>query len=110
MEGGLAIAKPDSAQTQFLLSTLLSFLFASTIFWLMAVRQAQRPFVHASLALIVMLALSFGLAAAMGIWLGGNFHAVLALVEWLTLVAALVVGTSLAQLWRGRSRPSATDA
>ena len=110
VEGGIGIANPDSAQEQFLLSTSLSFLFASTIFCYMASRQTQRPFAHATLALIVMLVLSLAVALALHLMAGSYFHIVLVTVEWLTLIAALIVGTSLARLWRGRPGASAPDA
>jgi hypothetical protein len=105
-----AAGAPNQAQAQFLLSTLLSFLTASVIFWFFSVRQKHRPFLHAGLALVAMVALSIVLAAAVFTWLGGNFHMVLVAAEWVTLAVALVVGTYIGTRSGGRSRGSGADA
>ncbi|MGY1522127.1 hypothetical protein [Luteimonas sp. A482] len=101
---------PDRARSQFLLGTLLSLLTAGPIFWFFAARQERRPYMHAGLGLVLMLALSIGLAAAVFTWLGGNFHLVLAAAEWLILSVALIAGTYIGSRSRGRSGGSAADA
>jgi hypothetical protein len=104
VEGGFSVADPSSARVQFLLSVCASFLLASAIFFVAAARQGHRSFLHASLALLIMVALSLLAARA---WLGGEFHMVLAAVEWFTLVAALVVGTTLGIRAGRRARATA---
>jgi len=110
VEGGSAVAALDSARAQFLFGSATSFLLAAAVFCVMATRPGPRPFAHAGLALLVVMALSLALAALMSSLLGIESHPVLVVAEWLTLLAALVVGTSAGRLVRRRSRHPAADA
>ena len=89
------------AKERLVWSTSLSFLFATLIFAALAVRQYDRPAVHATLALLLTLVLSLAV--------GGLFPAslsdrpgILVALEWLTLAMGLVVGTTIGGYLRVR--------
>ena len=109
-EGAFVTSHQESGFRQFLLSSAISFLLATAIFWFMVSRQHQRPILHASMALLIAAIASSALAALMIVLLGTRFHPVLVGAEWLVLLLALAAGTSLGRLTGGRSRDHAADA
>ena len=75
-------------------STCLSLLFATLIFSALAIRQYDRPVVHAALAFLLTLVLSLAVGALLPASLSERSQLLVAL-EWLTLAIGLVVGTSI---------------
>ena len=71
-----------------------SFLACTAIFAFFAARQPVRPFAHASCGLLLQILIALGLSALLATWLGNTQWSSVAL-EWLVLVAALLVGTSI---------------
>jgi nitrogen fixation/metabolism regulation signal transduction histidine kinase len=94
------------ATRQLALSTCLSFGLSAAIFLALSLRQRHRPLLHGCLALLLTAMFSLALAAALPAWLG-NTPAVLVGLEWLNLMAGLVVGTSLGRYFAGRVRADA---
>ncbi|MGY0653096.1 hypothetical protein ACW7GZ_14805 [Luteimonas sp. A537] len=103
VEGGFGASSVRSALAQLLLGSLASLLLTTAIFWAMATRTDARPFVHACLALTLVVALSLALASLMSYLFGTKPHLVLVAVEWITLLVALLVGTTLGIRRRGTS-------
>jgi hypothetical protein len=75
-------------------SSALSFLVCGAIFAHLAAGQPSKPFAHAWAALSLQVALASVLAWALSAWAGRDQLALVAL-EWLMLICALLVGTSV---------------
>ena len=99
--GGETSTSLDAAKRALIQSQLLSLAFSSLIFSVMTVRQAHRPFLHAAFALLLAFVLSVALAAVLPAWLTDT-PLVLAVLEWLTLVVGLIIGTSVGRYLRLR--------
>lgn len=100
IEGALLSA--DSGATWLLAGHAASFIACSTIFALFAIRVPSRPFVHALLALLLQVVLAFVLSATLATWLGSTPRLSVAL-EWVVVVAALAIGTSIGIRLRNRA-------
>lgn len=81
------------AELRLVASLALSLCLSSVLFWLMAVGQS-RPFLHASLALLGTFMFSLALGAVLPAWLVET-PVIFAVLEWLTLVVGLILGTSI---------------
>ena len=102
MMGGTALSNDlAAAKERWAWSTVLSFLFATLIFAALAVRQYNRPVLHASLALLLTFVLSLAVGTLLPASLGEQPQVLVAL-EWLTLAIGLVVGTSIGGYVRSR--------
>jgi hypothetical protein len=103
IEGGFSVGDLPAAKRQLVLSTCLSFGLSAAVFCAMSLRQSHRPFLHASLALLLTITFSLALAAAFPTLLGAT-PVVLVVFEWLTLVAGLATGTSVGRYIAGLRR------
>ena len=83
----------EAAELRLAASFVLSLCFSALLFGFMAVGQ-RRPFLHASLALLLTIVISLSLGAALPAW-WGETPPILALLEWLVLVGGLIIGTSV---------------
>ena len=91
----------DAAKRALVQSTSLSLAFSTLVFSVMTARQDHRPFLHATLALLLAFVFSFALGVVLPAWLADT-PLVLAVLEWLTLVVGLVIGTSVGHYLRQR--------
>jgi len=80
--------------TALLFASAASFLVGGTIFTRLAAGQPSKPFVHAWAALALQVGLASVLAWALGVWTGRD-QLLLVALEWLVLVCALFVGTTV---------------
>jgi hypothetical protein len=98
--GGSSGDTPESVWQSFVLSSLVSLVLAVGVFALLAYRQSDRAWLHAFLALGFLALLSMATAAALSAWSSGprTFFIVL---EWATLLGALVLGIPLGRAARG---------
>jgi hypothetical protein len=104
IEGGMAgDGSLAAAKRHFALSTLLSLSFSAAISLVMAIRQ-YRPFLHAGLALLLTFAFSVALGAILPAWLTDT-PPILAVIEWITMIAGVVVGTSAGRFVSARLHP-----
>jgi hypothetical protein len=99
--GGVAGADLDAAKQLLALISLLSLSFSTLVFSVMAAGQ-HRPFLHATLALLLTFAFSLALGAILPAWLVDTPLLLIAL-EWLTLVLGLIIGTSIGRYVRLRN-------
>ena len=99
--GAEASTSLDAAKRALVQSTLLSLAFSTLIFSVMTVRQDHRPFLHATLALLLTFVFSVALGAVLPARLTDT-PLILAVLEWLTLVVGLIIGTSLGNYLRLR--------
>ena len=76
---------------------LVSFLICAAIFAHFAGRQKYRPFLHAVLALLLYCVLSFIVGEALTYFIG-SIPLIQLVKEWLSLIAALLVGVPLAKV------------
>ena len=88
------------------ISSTISFLVCGAIFAHLAARQPIKPFAHAWAALALQA------VAAIVLWqllaqLAGSPPSLLIILEWLVLIGALLVGTSIGMPRKNRSGPSA---
>jgi hypothetical protein len=88
LTGGLEAAEPRLAT-----SSVLSLCFSALLFGFMAAGQ-HRPFLHASLALLLTFVFSLALGTILPAWLVET-PLILAVLEWLVLVFGLIIGTSM---------------
>ena len=99
--GAEAGAGLDAAKRALVQSMLLSLAFSTLIFSVMTVRQDHRPFLHATLALLLAFVFSVGLGAILPAWLTDT-PLILAVLEWFTLVVGLIIGSSVGRYLRLR--------
>ena len=71
---------------------LLSLCFSAILFGYMAAGQ-HRPFLHASLALLLTFVFSLALGTILPVW-SVETPMILAMLDWLALVIGLLIGTS----------------
>ena len=90
----------------FAISALVSFAVCTVVFAHLVASQADRPFLHACLALLCHGGLSLALALLLPAWLDDLPLPIIAM-EWLTLVAALNVGVFVGTLINRRMRARA---
>ena len=102
IQGGAAAGTSLGAANRALVqSTLLSLAFSTLIFSVMTVRQDHRPFLHATLALLLAFVFSVALGAVLPAWLTDT-PLILAALEWFTLVVGLIIGASVGHYLRLR--------
>ena len=99
--GSVSGSDVDVAMQRWTISTLLSLLFSTLLFLAMAARQANQPFLHATLALLINFAFSLALGAILPAWLT-EMPKILVALQWFTLVVGLLIGTSLGCYVRAR--------
>ncbi|RYD93931.1 MAG: hypothetical protein EOP50_10315 [Sphingobacteriales bacterium] len=92
MEG--ALFTPSSNTLLLLAGPATALLICSAIFASFATRTPEKPFVHAWLGLLLQCLFAALLSAAISLWLGSTPW-LSVMLEWVVLVLALVVGTSL---------------
>jgi hypothetical protein len=91
----------DAAKRTLVQSTLLSLTFSTLIFSAMSARQDHRPFLHATLVLLLAFVFSVALGAVLPARLTDT-PLILAVLEWLTLVVGLIIGTTVGHYLRLR--------
>ena len=107
IQGGAAAGTSLGAANRALVqSTLLSLALSTLIFSVMTVRQDHRPFLHATLALLLAFVFSVALGAVLPSWLTDT-PLMLAALEWFTLVVGLIIGASVGHLRLRRIRADA---
>ncbi len=109
IDGGYTGTEVTALRQQLALSVCLSLGLSVAIFAAMSFRQADRPFLHALSAVLLLAAFSLVLATAFPAMLGGTPLA-LVVLDWATLGVALVAGTALGRHMAGRRRKARADA
>ena len=94
IEGGFSGTDVTALRPYLALGVSLSLVLSGAVFAAMSFRQEHRPFLHALLALLLLVAFSLVLSAAFPVFLGRT-PALLIVLDWFTLAVALVLGTSL---------------
>jgi hypothetical protein len=84
----------EAAKRALVQSMLLSLAFSALIFSVMCARQDHRPFLHATLALLLASVSSAALGAVLPAWLTDK-PLILSVPEWLTLVVGPTIGASV---------------
>ena len=87
-------------------STAVSIAVCAAIFAHFAAHQAQHPFIHALCALMIQFGLGLLLAQLLSGWVG-SMPAMIVMFELITMLVALLIGTSLGVQISRRSRPVA---
>ena len=78
----------------FTLSNVASLIACAAIFAHMATRQKSRPFLHASLSLVIYIAISLAMYAVVWLFLE-NLHIVFLFSQWVTLFVATFAGVAI---------------
>lgn len=108
VEGSFAPARATVGIVLLLASSAVSLLVCGSIFAHLAVHQLSKPFAHAWVTLFLQAVVALALWQSLSGWLGNVPLPSLAL-EWLTVICALLVGTSLGSS-RRRSTGQPVDA